>query len=174
MGLGRILSRMTVVTAEMDREVQVPGDVAVAHPRLVNREPFILFAIFSQLLNLSLTVPSMTGDIMAPSADGRLSVSKRLSNKIVRFLKDGLTLSELESVVAALNVCATKLWNGLLLFMPRDSTVSNFGSPSGVAFNTDQAVLTEHVIWRGPGWGSGLLEDCGHVGMGQAVESRAE
>lgn len=117
----------------------------------------MLFAVVSRLLNDSATVSRMTGDLLAPSASGEHSESKLMSQRLRHLLRHELTLEELESVIAAINVCTNRLWSTIFLVSPRDSSVSSFGSLSGVSFNTDQAILTEHVIWKGPRWVSRLL-----------------
>jgi hypothetical protein len=99
-----------------------------------------------------------TGDVLAPSPNNEHSVSGLLSKNFVRLVKETLGLEELESAIAAINMSTIKLWSSLLLFRPKDSTVGSFGSLTGVSSNADQAILAEHVIWKGPSWVARILE----------------
>ncbi|KAJ9606820.1 hypothetical protein H2200_008830 [Cladophialophora chaetospira] len=104
---------------------------------------------------------STTSDVLVPAPDGRQTFSKSFSDEFVHFLKEELTLEELEAIIAAISVCVTRLWSAVFMFRPKDSTVVGFSSLSGTSFSTDQAILTEHVIWRGPLWVSRILDQYG-------------
>jgi hypothetical protein len=134
-------------------------DHAMSRRQLSSREPFVLFAIFSEVLNSSLTISHSTmSDLLAPAVDAVYSFSKSFSQNFVQFLREELTLEELEAVIAGISVCVTKLWSDVFMFRPKDYTISGFGSLSGASFNTDKAILTEHVIWRGPLWAARILK----------------
>jgi hypothetical protein len=60
------------------------------------------------------------------------------------------------------------------MFRPKDSTVSGFGSLSGASFNTDQAILTEHLIWKGPLWAAQVLKLHGPAEIGATPAANAE
>ncbi|KAI1618841.1 hypothetical protein EDD36DRAFT_480807 [Exophiala viscosa] len=137
--------------------VQSLRDVRSAGPRLANSEPYLLLAVMIRLLNDSSTVTPWNGDVLAPSADGERSLSRLLPEKFLQCLDTGLSLEEPESVVAAINLCSTMLWSKIFLFRPKDYSVLSFGSLSGASFNMEQALLTEHVIWKGPRWVARLL-----------------
>lgn len=146
-----------------DAYVMMARAVSEKQPRpayLSSREPFLLFAVLTHLLDASATVTPWTGDVLAPSADGEYSLSKLLPEKFLHFTQTELGLEELESVIAAINFCSTRLWSTIFLFRPKDAAVVSFGSLSGASFNMDQALLTEHIIWKGPRWVARVLESC--------------
>lgn len=156
--LSSFLHKMNIVAADMDRASSNACVVVVPQAPL-DKEQFMLLAALSRSLQSLLTVPSTKdGDLLAPSIDATRSVSISLSEELVHWLGNVLTLSELEGVIAAINICATRLWSTIFLFQSRECAVASFGGLSGVSFNTNQAVLMEHVIWKGPVWVSHLLE----------------
>lgn len=155
--LDHFLRSVEIVAADVDKALQSKADKHRAHPQSIDRDSFLLFAVLSHLLRLSQTVLAMTGTILAPCNSGETFAPKLLNDGFVQFLRYELALSELESIIAAINICATRLWSTIFLFKPRDSTVSSFGSLSGYSFNADQAILTEHTIWKGPKWVSQVM-----------------
>lgn len=161
LALDHFLRSMEAVAEDVDRILRSRTNSQQGRARHIDRESFLLFAILSHLLRLSQTVLSMTGTVLAPCNSGETFAPKLLSKGFIHFVQHELALSDLESIISIINVCATKLWSTIFLFRPRDSTVSSFGSLSGYSFNTDQAILTEHVIWKGPKWVSHVLKRYG-------------
>jgi hypothetical protein len=159
--LDHFLRSVEIVAADVDKVLQSKTDNRRAHPQSIDRESFLLFAVLSHLLRLSQTVLAMTGTVLAPCSSGETFAPKLLSDGFVQFLQNELALSDLESIIAAINICATRLWSTIFLFKPTDSTVSSFGSLSGYSFNADQAILTEHTIWKGPKWVSQVMKRYG-------------
>ncbi|OAP60551.1 hypothetical protein AYL99_05553 [Fonsecaea erecta] len=162
MAFGNFLRMTGLLAADLDSAMGHYTDTTVPAWRLCNREPFVLFAIFSQMLNSSLVASHSTmADLLAPSPDSGQLFSKQLSERFVHFLRQELMLEELEGIIRAINVCSTRLWGTVFLFRPKDSTVTSFGSVSGASFNMDHAILTEHIIWKGPLWASQILKKYG-------------
>ncbi|KIX95546.1 uncharacterized protein Z520_08666 [Fonsecaea multimorphosa CBS 102226] len=162
MALGNFLRLTGLLAADLDSAIGHPANTAVPTLRICNREPFVLFAIFSQVLNSSLgVVHSTMADLLAPSPDAGQSFSKQFSETFIHFLRQELVLEDLEGIIGAINVCSTRLWSTVFLFRPKDYSVSSFGSLSGASFNIDHAILTEHVIWKGPLWASQILRKYG-------------
>ncbi|KAK5062728.1 hypothetical protein LTR84_004802 [Exophiala bonariae] len=157
LALDHLLRSMETLAEDVDRALRSRTNIHEIHAPHIDRESFLLFAILSHLLRLSQTVLSMTGTVLAPCSSGETFAPKLLGPGFVQFVQHELELSDLESIISVINVCATKLWSTIFLFRPKDSTVSSFGSLSGYSFNTDQAILTEHVIWKGPKWVSQIL-----------------
>ncbi|RVX72372.1 hypothetical protein B0A52_03560 [Exophiala mesophila] len=152
------------------RRISKNGSERFAKP---SSEPYMLFSTFSHQLRRSQTVLSMTGTILAPCSSGQTFAPKILADSFVHFLESQLTLSELEDIISIINICVTKLWSTVFLHRPKDATVTSFAALSGYIINTDQAILTEHVIWRGPRWVARVIEeygidyaDCGSAGDG--------
>ena len=156
--LGQFLHSIGILGMDVDRALVHASQSPIQDSRPSSREPFVLFAVFNQIINSSLiTSHSTASDLLTPSPDGAQIFSKRPSERFVQFLKQELTLKELEAIIGAISVCATRLWNAVFMFRPKDTTVSGFGSISGASFNADQAILTEHIIWRGPLWVARIL-----------------
>lgn len=168
LALDHFLRIVDIVAAEVEKALQSGTEIHRAHSRRINRESFLHFAILSHLLRLSQTVLSMTGTVLAPCNSGETFAPKLLSNSFVELVQHDLTLLDLESIITAINVCVTKLWSTIFLFRPKDSTVSSFGSLSGYSFNTDQAILTEHAIWKGPKWVAQVLRRYAGSSMDEA------
>lgn len=157
--LDNLLRATNLIASDWDRgRVSAHGSKAVAKP---SRDPYMLFSAFSRQLRLSPTVLSMTGTILAPCSSGQTFAPKVLADSCVDFVKRQLTLTELEDIISAINVCVSKLWTTVFLHRPRDATVTSFAALSGYSINTDQAILTEHVIWRGPRWVARVIERYG-------------
>lgn len=156
--LDHFLRGVEIVAADTDKALRSRPDTDRTRPYHISRESFLLFAVLSHLLSLSKTVLSMTGTILAPCHSGETFAPKVPSDDFVHFLQSELALLDLESIIAAINVCATRLWSTIFLFRPTDMTVTSFGSLSGYSFNTHQAILAEHTIWKGPKWVSQVLE----------------
>ncbi|KIV84568.1 hypothetical protein PV11_00341 [Exophiala sideris] len=167
LGLGRFLHDMRFIAADLDVMVGPPG-ARTAPAHLASGNAFLLFAVISHMLNTSSTVTPWNGDVLAPTVDGEHSLSRLLPETFLHFLDNELSLEELESVIAAINLCSTKLWSTVFLFRPKDYSVLSFGSLSGASFNMEQALLTEHVIWKGPQWVARILAWC-NSGGGQAA-----
>ena len=108
-------------------------------------------------------------DILAPSEniDGVLPLA--LNTSFRDFLKEGLGLAELEAVITAINISASKLWSSVFLYKAHSSRVNTFASLSGHTFNIEQAILTEHIIWHGPKWAARMLS-AHAVGSGGSFE----
>jgi len=157
LALSRFLQDMRSITGDVEPMLGSSSDLQPGSPHLASREPYVLFAVMSHLLNSSSTVTPWNGDVLAPSADGEQSLSKLLPERCLHFLDTEVSLEELESVVAAINLCSTRLWSTIFLFRPKDYSVLSFGSLSGASFNMEQALLTEHVIWKGPLWVARIL-----------------
>ncbi|EXJ90423.1 hypothetical protein A1O1_03524 [Capronia coronata CBS 617.96] len=157
MALGRFLRNIETVAPDRHQIPTRLSGIGLAPSPLINSTSFMLFAVTSRLLKTSQTVEYGRGDVLTPSDDAKHVLSKVLAEEFVQFFKRDLTLEELESVIAAINISVTRLWSTVFIFRPNDLTVSTFGSLSGVSFNTDQAILTEHVIWKGPEWVSAML-----------------
>ncbi|KIW95469.1 uncharacterized protein Z519_04054 [Cladophialophora bantiana CBS 173.52] len=173
MAFGNFLRMTGLLAADLDRGIRQPTLTGVPPSQLGNREPFLLFAIFSQVLNSSLEFSHSTiADLLAPSPDAGHLLSKQFSEKFVHFLRQELALEELEGIIGAISVCSMRLWGTVFLFRPRDSTISSFGSLSGASFNTNQAILTEHVIWKGPLWASRILRVYGPADAGSTQETK--
>ncbi|KAL2407987.1 hypothetical protein ABEF95_011777 [Exophiala dermatitidis] len=171
MAVGRFLRNLDAVAFDLDRMAQRLNHVNVRQPQIqpecVDRSAFMLFAALSRLLNGAAQIGAYgRGDVLAPCLNARHAVSILLSKQFVQFVREELTLEELESVIAAINLCVTRLWSTIFLFRPRESIVSGFGSLCGASFNADQAILTEDVIWRGPEWASKVLEFYGRENVG--------
>ncbi|KEF59144.1 uncharacterized protein A1O9_03988, partial [Exophiala aquamarina CBS 119918] len=158
--LDHFLRGVEIVAADVDKALQSRQAAHGARPYRISRESFLLFAVLSQLLSLSKTVLSMTGTVLAPCHSGETFAPKVPSDEFARFLQSELALLDLESIIVAINVCATRLWSTIFLFRPTDMMVTSFGSLSGYSFNTHQAILAEHTIWKGPKWVSQTLERC--------------
>lgn len=157
--LDNLLRGTNLIASDWDRgRVSPHGAEPVAKP---SRDPYMLFSAFSRQLRLSRTVLSMTGTVLAPCSSGQTFAPKELADSCVDFVKCQLTLTELEDIISAINVCVNKLWTTVFLYRPRDATVTSFAALSGYNINTDQAILTEHVIWRGPGWVARIIERYG-------------
>ncbi|EXJ67979.1 uncharacterized protein A1O5_08593 [Cladophialophora psammophila CBS 110553] len=172
MAFGNFLRMTALLAADLDKGIGESTLTAVPPTQLGNREPFLLFAIFSQVLNSSLEFSHSTmADLLAPSPDAGQSLSKQFSEKFVHFLRQELALEELEGIIGAISVCSMRLWGTVFLFRPRDSTISSFSSLSGASFNTNQAILTEHVIWKGPLWASRILRVYGPADAGSMQET---
>ncbi|KAK5199069.1 hypothetical protein LTR99_001109 [Exophiala xenobiotica] len=163
MAAGNFLREMRVISSDRDGKIQHLTESNRPHSELGRWSGFVLFDAVHQLLKASTTVTNSQGGVLAPSADGDTSTYQVLSEECVRFLKTEMTLQELEAVIAAINVCTTRLWSMVFLFTPQDLTVGSFGSLSGSSFNMEQAILTEHVIWKGPQWVSRVLEGFGQT-----------
>ena len=156
------LHKTEILGSDADQAMSHTLPHKISRLQLSSREPFVLFASLTRLLNSSLTTSHSTAsDVLAPSPDGGQYISKRFSERFVKFLGPCLTLEELEAIIAGISVCVAKLWSSVFMFRPKDSTISGFGSLSGASFSTDQAILTEHVIWRGPIWVAKILERFG-------------
>ncbi|OQV03630.1 hypothetical protein CLAIMM_08648 [Cladophialophora immunda] len=167
MAFGNLLRMTRLLAADLDRAIGHPVQAAAPNLRPGKREPFVLFAIFSQVLNSSLGVAYSTmADLLAPAPDAGHSFSKQFSERFVHFLKQDLALEDLEDLIGAISVCSMRLWSTVFLFRPKDSSVSSFGSLSGASFNIDHAILTEHVIWKGPLWASQILRRYGPADAG--------
>jgi hypothetical protein len=156
--LRHFLRRMDRIATDLDRAVWNSTCYGQLRSRFVNREPFMLFAALSDMLEESTTVLSLTGTVLAPCASGQTFAPKQLTPRLIHFLEHEISLDELESIITLINVCATKLWSSIFLFQNADTAVTSFGSLGGYSFNTDLAILTEHVIWKGPKWVSWLLK----------------
>jgi len=156
--LDHFLRGVEIVAEDADRALQSRLIAKATRPYPISRESFLLFAVLSHLLGLSKTVLSMTGTILAPCHSGETFAPKVPSDQFVHFLQSELALSDLESIIAVINICATRLWSTIFLFRPIDMMVTSFGSLSGYSFNMHQAILAEHTIWKGPNWVSKVLE----------------
>ncbi|KIW57011.1 hypothetical protein PV05_05616 [Exophiala xenobiotica] len=161
MVLGNFLREIRVIASDIDDMIHQLTESNRTHLELGRWSGFLLFDVVHQLLKASTTVTDRQGGVLAPSAHGDTFTHQVLSEKCVRFLKTQMTLQDLETVIAAVNVCTTKLWSMIFLFTPQDLTVESFGSLNGTSFNMEQAILTEHVIWKGPQWVSRGLEGFG-------------
>ncbi len=167
LALSQFLHTTDSLGVDADRAFHHTPQTSMRHSLPSSREPFVLFAVFNHIIKSSLTISHSTAsDLLAPSLDGGQTFSKRISEDLLRFLKQELTLEELESVIGAISVCAMRLWSAVFMFRPKDSTVSEFGGISGASFNADQAILTEHIIWRGPLWVVRMLRLYGPEGTG--------
>jgi hypothetical protein len=174
LALDHFLQQTRSLAVDVDRALHLPQNALLAQ-QLSSREPFMLFAVFTRVLNSSATVSHSTAsDLLAPSPDGERTYSKRCSNSFLQFLKHELTLDELEAIIGAISVCAMRLWSTVFMFRPKGSTVSGFGSLSGASFNTDQAILTEHLIWKGPLWAAQVLKLHGPAEIGATPAANAE
>lgn len=164
---GNFLHKTAVLGSDVDRAISNPEHTSGSGTQFGSREPFVLFAVFSHELNSSLQAAHSTmSGVLAPSSDGGSSYSMQFSQTFLRFLHDEVSLEDLEAIISAVNVCTLKLWSSVFMFRPKDSTVSGFGSLSGASFNTDQSILTEHVIWKGPSWVFQILNKYGPVESG--------
>ncbi|KIV90123.1 hypothetical protein PV10_07464 [Exophiala mesophila] len=167
--LNHLLQTTNLIANDWNRRrISENGSGRFAKP---SSEPYMLFSAFTHQLRRSQTVLSMTGTILAPCSSGQTFAPKVLADSFVHFLESQLTLSELEDIISIINICVTKLWSTVFLHRPKDATVTSFASLSGYITNTDQAILTEHVIWRGPRWVARVIEeygidyaDCGSAG----------
>ncbi|OAL35165.1 hypothetical protein AYO20_05642 [Fonsecaea nubica] len=175
MAFGNFLRMTGLLAADLDRAMIHLSRTAVPTLRGCAREPFVLFEIFNQVLNSSLRVSnSATADLLVPSPDAEQSVSKQFSEEFVHFLRHELTLEDLEGIIGAISVCSMRLWSSVFLFRPKDSSVSSFGSLSGASFNIDQAILTEHVIWKGPLWASQILKKYGLADVASSNQTEVD
>ncbi|ETI22241.1 hypothetical protein G647_06314 [Cladophialophora carrionii CBS 160.54] len=174
LALDRFLRETGSLAVDAEQALRPLHNVLVEH-QPSSREPFMLFAAFTRVLNSSTTVSHTTAfDLLAPSPNGAQTYSKRYSDSFLRFLKQELTLVELEAIIGAISVCAMKLWSTVFVFRPKDSTVTGFGSLSGASFNTDQAILTEHIIWKGPLWAARVLELYGPAETGATSTTQVD
>ncbi|KAK5458491.1 hypothetical protein LTS15_004573 [Exophiala xenobiotica] len=170
MALGNFLRETRVISSDRDGRIEPLTQSNRPHSELERWSGLVLFDAVHQLLKASTTVTNRQGGVLAPSADGDTSTYQVLSKECVRFLKTDMTLQELETVIAAINVCTTRLWSTIFLFTPQDLTVGSFWSLSGTSFNMEQAILTEHVIWKGPQWVSRVLEGFGQTNRMSSAE----
>ncbi|EXJ58788.1 hypothetical protein A1O7_06218 [Cladophialophora yegresii CBS 114405] len=166
LALDQFLRETGSLAVDADRALRPLHNASVEH-QPSSREPFMLFAAFTRVLNSSTTISHSTAfDLLAPSPNGGQTYSKSYSDSFLQLLKQELTLVELEAIIGAISICAMKLWSTVFVFRPKDSTVTGFGSLSGASFNTDQAILTEHIIWKGPLWAARVLELYGPAEIG--------
>ena len=119
----------------------------------------VRFSMLTASLRGSWDFPQPLQDALTSSVTIDGIVPKALSISFKQLLKDQCSLTDLESIIAAINVTASKLWSSVFLHRTSASRVNTFASLSGHTFNIEQAILTEHVIWHGPTWAASLLKE---------------
>jgi hypothetical protein len=145
--LASVLKRTTVLVNDATH--------ATSH---LSAQQLLLFEVFSKALSLAPTVAHSTAsDVLVPSPGAEQIFWRQLPKNFSHLLRHELTLQELEDIIGTISLCVMKLWTAVFMFRPKTSAISSFGGLTGVSFNTDQAVLMEHVIWRGPLWVAQVL-----------------
>jgi hypothetical protein len=137
---------------------------------IANREAVMLFAIFSSVLKSSMAATHSTmSDVLVTSPEGPSLHSWQFSSEFRHYIEHEVALSDLEAIISVISICTHQLWDWLLTQADGSLPVKTFGSLSGAILNSDQAVLTEQVIWNGPFWVSNMLAQSNHaVKRGQA------
>ena len=112
----------------------------------------LLFAIFTRTLQHQGVHQDSTTNIMVSNHSLDKARCVALSQASMNLLEEGFTLFELESMVTAINMCASKLWSTVSDFRLGDAQTQSFANLGGYTFSIEQAILTEAVIWKGPRW----------------------
>ena len=115
------------------------------------------FSTFTRALRAGLDTRQPLRDILAPSNTIDSALPLALDSSFQHWLKEDLSLTELEAIITAINIAASRLWSSVFLYKAHSSRVNTFASLSGHTFNIEQAILTEHVIWQGPRWTGRML-----------------
>jgi hypothetical protein len=138
---------------------------------MAHKEALMLFAIFSRTLKSSMaTTHSTMSDVLVAPSEGPSLLSWQFSAEFCHYIEHEMTLLELESIIRMVSICTHKLWNWLLTNSDERLPVQTFGSLSGAILNSDQAVLTEQVIWNGPLWVSSMLAQPNNPAEGKRAQ----
>ena len=112
----------------------------------------LLFSIFAKTLHDQGRRQDSTTTIMVSDKNLNKARCIALNQRSMHLLETGFTLIELESMVTAINMCASKLWSNVSGFRLADAQTQSFANLGGYTFSIEQAILTEAVIWKGPTW----------------------
>lgn len=118
-----------------------------------------IFARFTNTLKTSNKARDTNFDILAPSKSNNEAIKICFSTSFKQFLQDVLTLEELESLIVAINACASKVWSKIFVneATPFQKIVQLDGLARRVS-SSEHAMLTEHIIWNGPWWVIRMLD----------------
>lgn len=98
--------------------------------------------------------------------------SLSVGQELLHHLDSDVSLAELEGMISAINLSAAKLWTFLLFSKPAHARTMSYVSLGGPPFSVDQALVTEHVIWKGPKWVASMLEQQKSSGEVKGVPSK--
>ncbi len=144
----------TLETFCKDEQHLIGGDSGIQNRTLTH---LLWFSTFTSALKAGVDLQQNPQDILAPSGTIDSAVPLAMTYSFKDWIKNSLSLTELEAIITAINIAASKLWASVFLYKVHSSRVNTFASLSGHTFNIEQAILTEHIIWHGPRWAGRLL-----------------
>ena len=129
----------------------------------------LLFSILAKTLYDQGRRQDSTTTIMVSDKNLNKARCIALNQRSMHLLETGFTLMELESMVIAINMCASKLWSNVSGFRLADAQTQSFANLGGYTFSIEQAILTEAVIWKGPVWVAKMPRTC-YIASGHRIE----